>query len=338
MPARRDPAQITTFLQQCYPFPPPDPSWVSECIDALLQDGQDATREAVQEQYIHADLGASSLPAGEGIPGPDDIEAAHGKTLFPRGLLVQVHSVTEVGASAFQLQTALDARRDVLSGASRIRRMDDEEDVVEEGKVPPYPRHMLKLEVSDGRTLMYAIEYRSLPRLGLGDTKLGCKLLIKNVRCLRGTLLLAPDNTTVVGGWVDALDEHQAASFVGGLEQRLEAAKNGSTTAPRRRRTMPLNSRGGGQAARGSSSRGGAPQQTPRSAAAARAARLAAIRAAQEEDELAAGGVVVVVGDDNDSGDEYNPKTTNTSATTPGRPTTRASVRASQHEVIEISD
>ncbi|KAL1406126.1 hypothetical protein Q8F55_007809 [Vanrija albida] len=222
MPARPNPATITTFLQQCYPFPPPDPSWVSECIDALIEDGQEATREAVQEQYIHADLGVSSLPAGnDAIPGPDAIDAAHGKTLFPRGLLVQVHSVAEMGASAFQLQTALDARRDVLSGASRIRRMDDEEDV-EDGKVPPYPRHMLSLEVSDGRTLMRAIEYRSLPRLGLGDTKLGCKLLVKNVRCLRGTLLLAPDNTTVVGGIVDALEEHQAANFVAGLEQRLE--------------------------------------------------------------------------------------------------------------------
>lgn len=95
-------------------------------------------------------------------------------------VIVQIHAVTDIGVSAFALSRTLDERRDVLSGATRIRRMDEEEDEVEEGKLPPYVRSMLSLEVSDGRTAMRAIEYRRVEGLVLAETPLGTKVSLRD--------------------------------------------------------------------------------------------------------------------------------------------------------------
>lgn len=51
-----------------------------------------------------------------------------------------------------------------------------EEGDFEPGKLPEYPRSMLKLELSDGRGVVKGIEYKRIPGLKLGDTKLGCKV------------------------------------------------------------------------------------------------------------------------------------------------------------------
>ena len=77
---------------------------------------------------------------------------------------------------------------------------EENDEEVEEGKMPAYPRSMLRLDLSDGRRVMKAIEYRSIMELQLGETALGAKvsairifpsltsqLLVHNVRALRGT-------------------------------------------------------------------------------------------------------------------------------------------------------
>lgn len=91
----------------------------------------------------------------------------------------------EIGSSAFQLHNVLEQRRDVLDGATRIRRMDDEEQEYGEGdegvdrpgdKLPAYPRGMLKLQVSDGQQVVNAMEYKRIADLCLGETPLGAKV------------------------------------------------------------------------------------------------------------------------------------------------------------------
>jgi RecQ-mediated genome instability protein 1 len=52
---------------------------------------------------------------------------------------------------------------------------EDEEEIVP-GKIPEYPRGMLKLELGDGRAAVKAIEYKRLGDLKLGETALGCKV------------------------------------------------------------------------------------------------------------------------------------------------------------------
>ena len=84
----------------------------------------------------------------------------------------------EIGASAFQLQNVVNQRKDVLEGRTRIRRIDDPDgdDEVDEDNMPVYPRSMLRLELSDGRNKIKAMEYRRLDGLKLGETPLGCKV------------------------------------------------------------------------------------------------------------------------------------------------------------------
>lgn len=135
------------------------------------------TYQAVEEQYLWSDLSTSTTASA--IPSTLPL------VLFPTPTLLQVHAISEVGASAFAQQTTLEARRDVISGASIIRRMDEDE-TVEEGKVPPYPRGMLALDVSDGHNLLRGMEYRRIEALMLGETRLGSKLQVHNVRCLNG--------------------------------------------------------------------------------------------------------------------------------------------------------
>lgn len=136
-----------------------------------------------REQYLYSDLSLSTT-ASDAIP-----DVVDDKVLFPVPTLVQIVSLIEIASSAFQLQTVSEQRKEVLSGATRIRRMDDEEErpegyatqgvgVDEDGgdKLPSYPRGMLKMEVSDGNRQIKAIEYRRLPGIKLGETRLGSKV------------------------------------------------------------------------------------------------------------------------------------------------------------------
>ncbi|EIW68272.1 hypothetical protein TREMEDRAFT_63442 [Tremella mesenterica DSM 1558] len=133
-------------------------------------------------------------------------------------------SITEIGSSAFQLQTVLEQRRDVLDGKTRIRRMDEEEEEEgEDGRLPVYPRGMLKLELSDGRGVMKGLEYRRLGGLVLGETALGSKLLLHNARMLfdKKKVLLTPENCTILGYSVDHLEAEQPRQFVRSLMRRM---------------------------------------------------------------------------------------------------------------------
>jgi RecQ-mediated genome instability protein 1 len=214
-----DIAPVLAAIRREYPSPRVDPvrsqplhselvvdvlttqAWVQACVQLLLDHGQDPTPDAVVcslfprrgrgtsspiernvslptdrgqiEQYLHSDLSHTTLPSGL-IPAQ-----AHNVHLFPQPTLLQIISLTEIAASAFQLQTVLEQRRDVLDGASRIRRMDDEDtedEEVGEGKLPSYPRGMLRLELTDGERVIKGIEYRRIEGLELGETALGCKV------------------------------------------------------------------------------------------------------------------------------------------------------------------
>lgn len=174
--------QVTDALKRRYPCPEPNPvsgvttitvtdnqEWVSQCLDSLGAEGQDTSYENVEAAYLDSDLAQTTLQGA--IP-----QELNDGVLFPRPTLVQLHSITEIGASAFALNTAREQRREVLSGATRIRGIDDDEDDIDDSKLPAYPRSMLGFEVSDGRSTIRAFEYRRLPELQLGETRLGLKV------------------------------------------------------------------------------------------------------------------------------------------------------------------
>lgn len=147
---------------------------MSQCVDSLVADGRDGSYENVLAEYLDSDLAETTLHGV--MPQPDEEDKIFDAVLFPQPTVVQLHSITEIGASAFALNTAREQRREVLSGATRIRGIDDDEDDIDDSKLPAYPRSMLSFEVSDGRTAIRAIEYRRLQELELGETRLGLKV------------------------------------------------------------------------------------------------------------------------------------------------------------------
>ncbi|WWC90614.1 uncharacterized protein L201_005550 [Kwoniella dendrophila CBS 6074] len=222
---------IVAFLKRTYPNPEVDPAWVQECLKALRDAGSEASIDDVHAQYLYSDLSQSTLPSRVFPSGE-----IHDKILFQRPTLLQIHYLSEIGYSAFQIQTTMEQRSEVLSGQSLIRRMPNEEDFtaeedqnqVEEGKVPPYQRSMLKFELSDGRQTIKAIEYKRLNGLVLGQTSLGCKLLCQKVRCLRNILLLTPENTQVFESSVEHLEAIQKDQFLNDLKRRMGKADDGA--------------------------------------------------------------------------------------------------------------
>ncbi|WWD19153.1 hypothetical protein CI109_103611 [Kwoniella shandongensis] len=214
-----DIARFLAFLKRTYPLPEVDPTWVREIVQALTEaGGGEVSVDDVHTQYLHSDLSFSTLESRSFPPGE-----LHNRILFPRPTLLQIHAISEIGSSAFQIQTVMEQRSEVLSGASRIRRLDDDENEEEEedGKVPPYPRGMLRLEVGDGRRVMRAMEYKRIGELVLGQTSLGCKLLVQNVRCLGDILLLTPQNTQVIESSVEHLEALQRLQFINDLKRRM---------------------------------------------------------------------------------------------------------------------
>lgn len=94
----------------------------------------------------------------------------------PNPILVQIVSMTEAGHSAFSLLNVRQTRIDRADLAGLIEAgVEDEE---ESEPIPKYPRSTLSLEISDGSTVIKAMEYKRLSGLELGVTPLGCKVRI----------------------------------------------------------------------------------------------------------------------------------------------------------------
>ncbi|ODO11021.1 hypothetical protein I350_01621 [Cryptococcus amylolentus CBS 6273] len=246
-------APIQNFLKKEYPLPKPDPRWIKQCVAALQAAGTEPSEQNVQSEYLFTDLAHCTLPSSA-IPEGD----LHNVILFPIPTLLQVHSVAEIGNSAFQVQTVMEQRSEVLSGRTRIRGLGDaeqeangeegEEEEVEDGRVPPYPRSMLKLDVGDGRKVLKAIELQRIPDFVLGQTNLGSKILVHYVKVRRGILLLTPQNTQVIDSCVDDLEANQREMFVRDLKRRLgklEPGEDDGEAAPRI--VIPPPVRDGGQ-------------------------------------------------------------------------------------------
>jgi RecQ-mediated genome instability protein 1 len=93
-------------------------------------------------------------------------------------ILVQIVAMTEIGTSAFQLEQTRVAREERMrSGLGNIEGEEDGDVEVEgEGPMPKYPRGTLRFQLSDGETIIDAMEFRNLPQLSLGVTELGYKV------------------------------------------------------------------------------------------------------------------------------------------------------------------
>ncbi|PCH42409.1 DUF1767-domain-containing protein [Wolfiporia cocos MD-104 SS10] len=214
------PPQVLQWIRRTYPKPQIDMEWLEDCYSWIQQEYHlnPATQMSdiikhVDHQLLNSDLNDSMVP-DTGLPS--DV-AELDKTIIRGPILVQIVSIMEIGHSAFNLQNVRQARLERVDVAG-LAREEDEED---EGPIPSYPRSMLYFRLSDGSTILQAMEYRRLPGLTLGETNLGYKMILKDVKVRNGIAFLEPKCVVMKGHEVADLAALQDRDFARDLGFRL---------------------------------------------------------------------------------------------------------------------
>lgn len=132
----------------------------------------DAILYNIETQLLQSNLESSMVP-GTGLP--TNVADLNSTKLMGPPVLVEIVSMTEIGHSAFSLQNIRQVRLERADLAG-LADEDEGQDGEEEGPVPRYPRSMLRFQLSDGSTVLEAIEYRRIPEFELGVTPLGYKV------------------------------------------------------------------------------------------------------------------------------------------------------------------
>jgi RecQ-mediated genome instability protein 1 len=228
---------------------------VNACVDFLFRELQldpvlhvDELARQTLTQMLQSDL-ADSMLRETGFPA--GIRSMNNGVIGTREtggpLLVQVVSITEIGASAFTLANVRQSRLDKadMTGLTKERDLDNEGDAKdaeqdldeEDVTMPSYPRSMISMMIDDGTTRIKAIEFKRVPKLVLGETPLGCKvlilfmiecrsrslkLLLRGVRVRNGIAMLEPETVEVVGDQNDDMQQNADMDFLKSLRRRMQ--------------------------------------------------------------------------------------------------------------------
>ncbi|ORX80284.1 hypothetical protein K493DRAFT_412172 [Basidiobolus meristosporus CBS 931.73] len=185
------------------------PNWLKDkCLHIQNQHRHITEQQLIdflREEYLNADFRTGRI-----VPPafPSNIEGVHQVTIFQQPAILQILDIIDVGVSAQHLLDATLRHND----PDRSRILAEEEK--NEGK---FPRSMLKFTLTDGIQETFAMEYRALNNVDI-FLPLGSKILVNNVKVLRGVLLLESQRITVLGGQVDTLNQK---SLVQRLRNRL---------------------------------------------------------------------------------------------------------------------
>ncbi|KAH9481602.1 RecQ-mediated genome instability protein 1 [Psilocybe cubensis] len=218
--------RVSQWLDQQFQKPRVDPEWLEGCTEWLEGDQNISPvsqfsefMDKVKGQLLESDLIDSMLP-GTGLDA--HISTLSGCLSGPP-VLVQITAITEIGSSAFQLDQIRTAREErKLAGVGNEEGEEDGDIEVEgEGPMPKYPRGMLRFQLTDGATLIEAMEYRRIPQLTLGTTPLGFKMQLKGTKFQNGMAMLEPTTIVLLGGKQAELEANQNLDFKRGLYARL---------------------------------------------------------------------------------------------------------------------
>ncbi|KAI8980179.1 DUF1767-domain-containing protein [Trametes punicea] len=171
------PFEVVQWLKRTYPRPTVDPEWLEGCYAWIIHElhlrperDMATILKNVNEQLLQSDF-TDSMLAGTGFPqdvfSPQD-------TVLEGPVLVEVTEMMEIGHSAYSLLHIYESRAEWRKQAE-LRAARGERDPGEK-PMPKYPRSMLKFQLSDGASLLPAIEFKRLPDIELGETPLGCKV------------------------------------------------------------------------------------------------------------------------------------------------------------------
>uniref|UniRef100_A0A182SPK9 RecQ-mediated genome instability protein 1 n=1 Tax=Anopheles maculatus TaxID=74869 RepID=A0A182SPK9_9DIPT len=170
--------------------------WLSECVSFCLHENPKISNEGLFQfafsQWLLADLNE----IGIGVL-PDGMDAKVEQHTMNGSFPVQMQYLIDISEPAY------DQWRDLYD-----KKLDEAEDEVQRRKnqAPNVKkRRMLKLELTDGKQTVLAMEHSAISCL---NTKLtpGVKLLLTGpMRCVNKVIFLEPRNVRVLGGEVDVL-------------------------------------------------------------------------------------------------------------------------------------
>ncbi|XP_050080320.1 recQ-mediated genome instability protein 1-like [Anopheles maculipalpis] len=170
--------------------------WLSECVSFCMQENPKISNEGLFQfafsQWLLADLNEIGL------------------AVLPPGMDMKLEQHTMNGSFPVQMQYLIDISEPAYDQWRDLydKKLDEAEDEVQRRKnqAPNVKkRRMLKLELTDGKQTVLAMEHSPI---GCLNTKLtpGVKLLLTGpMRCVNKVIFLEPRNVRVLGGEVDVL-------------------------------------------------------------------------------------------------------------------------------------
>jgi len=178
-----------------------NPEWLKHCKDYCQSkhlNEHDASIE-IYKNFIHSDLQTSLSE-----PKLPDNSTTLTTQKIDRIYLLQIIDIVEIG----------------LSSQSVLQEV---EELINERKTNPnkkinLKKNMLKLTLSDGQRIIYAVENSSISQFHL-DMQLGAKIYVKNAEVVRGVLLLNPENVEFLGGYIPSLVKNDILLY---LQEKLK--------------------------------------------------------------------------------------------------------------------
>jgi len=203
--------------------------------------------EKIFALILDSDFGGANVLASYALP--NDVSSFHERTI-EGPFLLQIESISNIGVPYEKRK--LDAARAERQQRRKHREINAQEENEEErrrrtevlssdededehpdwngggGGRSSYSKRMLKVRLSDGRKSVSGIETTTIPNLDY--TSVGQKVIVKNVRVLRGLLLLDPESAVVMGGnlYLDHLEEGKRSENDGATA--LRSQRSGAST------------------------------------------------------------------------------------------------------------
>lgn len=211
-------------------FPAPSVPWTTTLTSRVPTPPLPSLIATAKARLLAADLTTPGLldPSTSALPASD---AATPETALAHDVPCQVLDIENLGLSRWEQVEELEAvaRGEQTTGRRVIRiapAEEDEYDNVDEGSGRAQPQqrknatHRLVLQDWKGRRV-YAMELRRVEKIGVGNTSIGEKVMLKAGTVIaRGTVLLEPEKCTMLGGKIDGWQK----SWVDGRISRLKEA------------------------------------------------------------------------------------------------------------------
>ncbi|XP_048383823.2 recQ-mediated genome instability protein 1 [Stegostoma tigrinum] len=194
-------ARIETWLEATWHLKVPS-HWLQACVEWIQQENQGVTLTQAQinkqvfEQWLLTDLRDLEYP------------------ILPEGISA-MQKCDLNGFYCLQIDSLIDVSQAAYSQLQKIRGKDTSNEQVTSTQISQRsweakPTRMLMLQLTDGVQELQGMEYKPIPALH-SSLSPGTKiLLLGNIACRLGVLLIKPENVRLMGGEVESLMEENS--------------------------------------------------------------------------------------------------------------------------------